>query len=200
MSVPSTGLINFLHRSSRNVAGGPGTTIEAQEQRLSQKVANTSCSTDATSEEMARHSGGGGESVAEDALASPVEDNEATRCLEELLSEPCVAATVDTQSSHSHSSAQQQYHSPYETGCRGNDKQLDGGVHPETAVERKASRDHINLLRAGEHEISADKAGTQPPRIAFVGVFLNGVAVALATFAPFGGVDSRKALVKTVRM
>lgn len=38
----------------------------------------------------------------------------------------------------------------------------------------------------------------RPPRIVFIGVFLNGIAVALASFVPAGGADARP-LVKAVR-
>lgn len=42
------------------------------------------------------------------------------------------------------------------------------------------------------------RAQRAPPQIAFVGVFLNGIAVTLASYAPVGGADAR-ALVKSVR-
>ncbi len=67
--------------------------------------------------------------------------------------------------------------------------------HSEPSCE--ASPGHHNPER-GVEEISAVKAGKVPPRITFIGVFLNGVSVALASFAPFGGVDARIALVKAV--
>lgn len=197
MPVPSAGLMKRLRGRSPNNAGGSSKTTEAHEPRSPKGKTTASCSIDTTSQdaELARHSGGGGKSAAKGALTLPVEDDGRVGV---LLSEPCTAATDETQSSLSHPSAQQyKYHTTYDAGCRGNDQLLEGGVRPATPIEREASRDHPSL-GVGEH-VSSVKAGTQPPRVAFIGVFLNGVAVALASYAPFGGVDARIALVRSVR-
>lgn len=72
---------------------------------------------------------------------------------------------------------------------------------PAAAATHQTSRGHNNLsARGGVPVFSAVKAGKQPPQIAFIGVFLNGVAVVLASYVPFGGADARIALVKSVRM
>lgn len=198
MLVPSAGLLKRFRRRSPNEVRGSYTIVEAREQRSPKGRATASCSIDTTAQdvELAYHSGGGGGSTPNDTWTSPVAED---GCLgEELVGEPCTASTAKAQSTQSHSSAQQ-HHATSDTGCRSINDLLAEGQHSETAIEREASRAHPSL-GVGEDAISAIKTGKQPPRIAFIGVFLNGVAVALASFAPFGEVDARKALVKAVRM
>ena len=196
MPVPSAGLMKRFRRKSPNVDGGSRETTEAHDERRSLKGRTTaSCSIDITNQEteLARHSGGGGETTAGDALTSPVEDDGSVGG---LLREPHTAAPDETQSSHSH--RRQQRHASPVAGCRGNGMLLKEGVHQEPVIEREGSRAHTTL-GVREDAIPAIKTGQQPPRVAFIGVFLNGVAVALASYAPFGGVDARIALIKSVR-
>ena len=104
-------------------------------------------------------------------------------------------------------------------------KELSGSIHKQkaqnntlvaTAVEEGNTLSRGKLVPAAGSGIRSDDqlksgkgaklSGTRkgqrpsqrPPQIAFIGVFLNGVAVALASYTPTGGVDAR-ALVKSVR-
>lgn len=197
MPVPSASLMKRFRRKSPNVDGSCKTTQAHDARRSPKGRTTTNCSIDTTGQdvELARFSGDGGEKAAEDALTSSIENDGR---LKVLLSEPCTAESDETQSSHSDSSAQQ-YHASNDADRRGNDKLLEEGMQPEFVIEREASLAHTTR-GVGEDAIPAVKAGTQPPRIAFIGVFLNGVAVALASYAPFGGVDARISLIKSVRM
>lgn len=85
-----------------------------------------------------------------------------------------------------------------EAGGPGQSKAQRTATHLPPAAKRVMSRDWTRV-DVGADALEAVKAGQQSPRIAFIGVFLSGVAVALASFVPFGAADARTALVKAVR-
>lgn len=72
----------------------------------------------------------------------------------------------------------------------------DGRVREESKHTSGTFRD-VQLDENNDATLRGKMDGQQLPRISFVGVFLNGVAVALATFTPVGGADARQ-LVKAV--
>lgn len=123
------------------------------------------------------------------------EGEEGTTYLSVLPSEPCT--TGDTRESLGRSSTRSRHNRAEGNRC-GDNKKQDGGAHSASGVQHEEYRGH-SKLDVGEHSLSAVKAGRQVPRITFVGVFLNGVAVGLATFVPFGRDIERIALVKEVR-
>lgn len=78
----------------------------------------------------------------------------------------------------------------------GGDRRSNGGLHVSTAknaevglAAQEARMQHCNGRQKKNRQ--------QAPRIAFIGIFLNGIAVTLASFTPVGG-EGAKALVKEV--
>ncbi|CAN0417666.1 unnamed protein product [Ectocarpus sp. 12 AP-2014] len=133
------------------------------------------------------------EAAAEKAIVTEREKvgEEATSCLSVLPRGPLTAG--DTRESLGRSSTRSHKD---RAGHHFGDK-TQGGAHSASGAQHEEYRGH-SKLDVGEHALSAVKAGRQAPRIAFIGVFLNGVAVGLATFVPFGGDTERIALVKEV--
>lgn len=119
---------------------------------------------------------------------------EATRCLSVLPRGPFTAG--DTREILGRSSTRS--HKDRAGHHFGDNKTQGGGARSASGAQHEEYRDH-SKLDVGEHALSAVKAGRQAPRITFIGVFLNGVAVGLATFVPFGGETERIAVVKEVR-
>lgn len=176
--VPSPRMMaKILRRGSPDQRAG-GTTKKGQEQRSSAEGAFGS-SSDTTSHHFKLDipSGGQETKAVEDALARE-EISTTRKCSTPLSRDTCDSGRCDQ------------------------DKVLDVGAHPAGDVKGQTSRGHNKLSKGGGYAVSATsiKTGQQLPQITFIGVFLNGVAVALASFVPSGGADARIALVKSVRM
>lgn len=162
-----------LRRRSPDQRGGGGTTHERQQQRLS------------TEEEAS----GKSPHTPTNHDVNLVDDRETSGVKDALVAQEEDSKTRKFTTNYFHDTS----------GSGRCDRDDDQDVDAAAAAKHQTRRNQFSG-RESLSVPSAVKAGKQLPRIAFIGVFLHGVEVALASFVPFGSADARIALVKSVRL